>query len=130
GFYRRFIKDFATLTCCLTDLTKDGKRQAWGDEHTIAWKEIQRRLASRPVLTQPDPDRHYFIDTDASNTGIGAVLIQKDDHGHPHPVAYASRKMSPAEVLYSTREQEALAIIFAIEKFNDFVKGRRFTVIT
>ena len=130
GFYRRFIKDFATLTACLTDLTRDGKRQAWEERHTIAWKKVQRRLASKPVLAQPDPDRHYYIDTDASNTGLGAVLIQKDDLGQPHPIAYASRKMSPAEVLYSTREQEALAILFAIDEFNDFVKGRRFTVIT
>ena len=45
-------------------------------------------------------------------------------------MAYASRKMTTTEKLYSTREQEALAIIFAIEKFDEFIKGRRFTVIT
>jgi len=130
GFYRRFIKDFATLTACLTDLTKDGKRREWTDEHTKAWRQLQQRLASQPVLRQPDMDRPFYIDTDASNVGIGAVLIQKDEENCPHPIAYASRKMSPAEVLYSTREQEALAILFGIEKFSDFVKGRKFTVIT
>jgi len=61
---------------------------------------------------------------------VGAILIQKDEDGHPHPVAYASRKMTTAETLYSTREQEALAILFAIEKFDEYVRGRRFTVIT
>ena len=71
-----------------------------------------------------------MIDTDASNAGIGAVVIQKDDDGQAHPIAYASRKMNPAETLYSTREQEALAIIFAIDKFDEFVRGRRFVVVT
>ena len=75
-------------------------------------------------------DRPFYINNDASKVGIGAVLIQKDEENCPHPIAYASRKMSHAEVLYSTREQEALAILFGIEKFSDFVKGRRFTVIS
>ena len=130
GFYRKFIKDFATLSAPLTDLTKEGKRPQWTQVHTDAWQELQRRLASAPVLRQPDPERRFFIDTDASNTGVGAVLLQKDDEGNAHPVAYASRKMTSAEMLYSTREQEALAIIFAIEKFNDHIRGRRFTVVT
>ena len=91
GFYRRFIKDFASLTACLTDLTKDAKRPAWTWKHTKAWRELQQRLATQPVLREPDPDKPYFIDTDASNTGVGAVLIQKDDEGHPHPVAFAAK---------------------------------------
>ena len=66
-----------------------------------------------------------FIDTDASNTGVGAMLIRRDEKGYPHPVAYASRKMTTAEKFYSTREQETLAILFGIEKFDQYVRGRR-----
>ena len=80
-------------------------------------------MASSPVLAQPDPSREYFVDTDASNIGQGAVLVQRDDEGHPHPVAYASRKLTPAEQRYSTREQEALAIVFAIKNLSATSEG-------
>jgi len=56
--------------------------------------------------------------------------MQRSDDGTPHPVAYASRKLTPTEQTYSTREQEALAILFAIEKFDCFLAGRKFTVVT
>jgi len=87
GFYRRFIKDFASLTACLTDLTQEGKRHSWGQEHTDAWKELQRPLTTQPVLRQPELDKHFYVDTDASNTGVVAVRIQRDEKGFPHPIA-------------------------------------------
>ena len=130
GFYRRFVKDFAALTAPLTELTKTTERIAWKSEHTEAWKELQERMASYPILRQPDSTKEYFVDTDASNVGLGAALMQRSEDGTPHPVAYASRKLTPAEQTYSTREQQALAIVFAIEKFDCFLAGRRFTVVT
>jgi hypothetical protein len=117
GFYRKFIRNYAILSATLTDLTKTSQKPVWTEEHTNAWKRIQEGLASAPVLRQPDPDREYLVDTDASNVGVGAVLLQRDDEGKPHPICYASRKLAPAKQRYSTREQEALAIIFAVEKF-------------
>ena len=62
--------------------------------------------------------------------GLGAALLQRGESGILHPAAYASRKLTPVEQTYSTREQEALAIIFAIEKFDCYLVGRRFTVVT
>ena len=87
-------------------------------------------MASKPVLLQPNSAKEFFLDTDASDVGLGAVLVQRDDEGHFHPVAYGSRKLNPAESRYSTREQEALAIVWGIDKFLCFLRGRRFTVIT
>ena len=77
-----------------------------------------------------DSTKEYFVDTDASNIGLGAALMQRSDDGTPHPVAYASRKLTPTEQTYSTREQEALAMLFVIEKFDCFLAGRKFTVVT
>src|SRR3569623_67246 len=130
GFYRRFIRDFATLVAPLTELTKTTERIKWGEEHTVAWRELQKRMTSYPILVQPDHDKEFFVDTDASNVGFGAVLMQRDNDGLPRPIAYASRKLTPAERKFSTREQEALAIVFAIDKFDCFLAGRRFTVVT
>ena len=62
--------------------------------------------------------------------GLGAALLQRGESGILHPAAYASRKLTPVEQTYSTREQEALAVIFAIEKFDCYLVGRRFTVVT
>ena len=114
----------------MTDLTQEGKRHSWGQEHTDAWKELQCRLATQPVLRQPELDKHFYVDTDASNTGVGAVLIQRDGKGFPHPIAYASRKMNTSEKVYSTMDQEALAILFGIGRFDEYLRGRRFTVVT
>jgi hypothetical protein len=130
GFYRRFIRDFASLTAPLADLTKTTERIKWTAQHTQAWQTLQQCMASYPILRQVDPAREFFVDTDASNVGLGAALMQKGDDGVPYPVAYASRKLTPVERTYSTREQEALAIVFAIEKFDCFLDGRRLTVVT
>ena len=130
GFYRKFVRDFATLTAPLTELTKTTERIKWMPEHTRSWKALQQAMATYPILRQPDSGREYFLDTDASNVGLGAALMQRGDDGILHPVAYASRKLTPVEQTYSTREQEALAIVFAIEKFDCYLAGRRFTVVT
>ena len=130
GFYRKFIRGFATVTAPLTELTKTTERIKWTEEHTLAWKALQQAMASYPILRQPESGKEYFVDTDASNIGLGAALLQRGGNGILHPAAYASRKLTPVEQTYSTREQEALAIIFAIEKFDCYLAGRRFTVVT
>ena len=81
GFYRQFVRDFAALTAPLTELTKTTERIAWKDEHTRAWRELQERMASYPVLRQPDSTKEYFVDTDASNVGLGAALMQRSEDG-------------------------------------------------
>ena len=62
--------------------------------------------------------------------GVGAVVLQNDEAGLPRPIQFASRKMTEAESRYATREQEALAIVWGIEEFDDFVRGRTFVVAT
>ena len=130
GFYRKFIRNFASITAPLTELTKLSQRAVWQPIHTEAWKTLQKCLTTYPILKQPDPSKEFIVDTDASNVGIGAVLLQRDEKGDTHPIAYASRKLTPPEQRFSTREQEALAILFAVDKFNVFILGRKFTVVT
>ena len=104
------------MTAPLTELTKTTERIKWTEEHTLAWKALQQAMASYPILRQPESGKEYFVDTDASNIGLGAALLQRGENGILHPAAYASRKLTPVEQTYSTREQEALAIIFAIDR--------------
>ncbi|XP_037521061.1 uncharacterized protein LOC119397715 [Rhipicephalus sanguineus] len=131
GYYREFISDYATLTSPLSDLTRKGlpNNVNWGADQENAFAQLKKRLTTAPILKLPDFERQFVLRTDASDRGIGAVLLQEHDHVL-HPVAYASRKLLPREVAYSTVEKEALALVWGIEKFQVFLYGRRFLVQT
>ena len=69
-------------------------------------------------------DKEFNIETDTSNEGIGAVLSQdyKIEGEVHHPlIAYASCTLTPAERNYSTTDQEGLAVVWAVKKFNSYI---------
>jgi phospholipid-translocating ATPase len=78
---------------------------------------LKKALCSDPVVCSPDFDRHFVLQTDASDRGVGAVLSQVDDNGVDHPVAFFRRKLLPREVHYSTVEKECLSIKLATHAF-------------
>jgi len=73
----------------------------------------------------PNFEQEFVLQTDASNDEIGAILLQ-EELGVKHPVAFASRKLLPREVHYSAIEKECLAIVWAIQKFQNFLYSRTF----
>jgi transposase InsO family protein len=81
------------------------------------------------VLRFPDFQRPFILRTDASATGIGAVLFQKEG-GLDCPIEFASRKLSSAERNYSTIERELLAIVWAVQRWRSYLFGKRFTLFT
>ena len=78
-----------------------------------------------PLLKMPDPSRPFEVIADASQTAVGAVLMQDN-----HPVCYASRKFIPAELNYSITDQEALASIHAIQLWRCYLEGTTFKLVT
>ena len=90
---------------------------------------IKRCLSEAPVLACPNFEIPFVLQTDASNTGLGAVLTQ-DVEGKESVISYASRTLSEAECKYSTTEKECLAIVWAIQKYRPYLEGYKFTVIT
>ncbi len=86
-------------------------------------------LSSEPVLRAPDFSCPFLLQTDASDTGLGAVLSQVQE-GEEHPILYISRKLTPAEKNYATVEKEALAIKWAVLELRYYLLGRRFTLVT
>ena len=106
GYYRDFIPNFAAIAAPLSDLTRKGQpnKVEWGEAQEKAYQTIKSYLTSEPVLRLPDPAKTYFLRTDASNNGIGAVLMQRHDE-KLFPVCYASKKLSSAERNYSTIEK-------------------------
>ena len=132
GYYRRFIPNYATIAAPLSDLTRKSlpKSVIWTVECERAFQQIKDCLCSSPVLYNPDFDREFFVQTDASDRGCGAVLGQTDQDGCEHPVAYFSRKFLPREEKYSAVEKECLAIKCALQAFRIYLLGKRFTVYT
>ena len=75
----------------------------------------------------PDLNKDFVLRTDASNIGLGACLLQYENE-IPYPVSFASRKLKPAELNYSTIEKECLALIWAVERFNYYLLGKKFYI--
>ena len=90
----------------------------WDLQHEAALTKIKEVLSSIPVLSYFDPSKTSTIQADASQHGVGACLLQQEK-----PVAYASRSLLPCESNYAQIEKELLAIIFACEKFHQFIYG-------
>ena len=129
SWYRRFIHNFATIAAPLTALTRKNARWKWGDPEQTAFDQLKRTLTTAPVLACPDFGRQFVLQTDASATGLGAVLTQYFPEGE-RVIAYASRTLQPAERNYSATELECLAVLWGIRRMRDYVEGYHFKVIT
>ena len=97
--------------------------QVWTREADEAVKGIKKAVSSTPVLKYFDETKRVTIQCDASSTGLGAVLLQGGQ-----PVTYASHTLSAAEQNYAQIEKELLAVLFALEKFDQYVYGRHVDV--
>lgn len=129
NFYRRFIEGFSRAAKPLTDLTKKtlGKFQ-WTAEADKAFKTLKAKFTEAPILKHFDPEKQAILETDASDFAIGAVLSQHHDK-RLHPVAFHSRKMSPAEMNYEIHDKEMLAIVVALEDWRHYLQGGKFPVL-
>ncbi|UYV77528.1 K02A2.6-like, partial [Cordylochernes scorpioides] len=129
SYYRRFIPNYAHVAQPLNDLLKKESAFNWNQEEQNAFEALKSALISEPALGHFDYLSPTEIHTDASNYGIGAVLVQIQK-GKERAIAYPSRAFNKAEKNYSTTERECLAIIWAINKFRPYVFGQPFTIVT
>ena len=97
SYYRRFVPLFAKLAHSLHALTRKGAVFDWDSNCQKAFDSLKQRLKEAPVLAYPQFDRNFILETDASGMGLGAVLSQVQEDGKPHPIAFASRALSPCE---------------------------------
>ena len=128
-YYRRFVRDFAKISSPLHAMTKKGEIFRWTDACQEAFQRLKDTLVSAPILAMPSDEGMFLLDTDASNHSVGAVLSQVQD-GAEKVVAYASRKLSNAEVNYCVTRKELLAVVYFVKYFKHYLLGRRFTVRT
>ena len=129
NYYNRFIPSYSTLAAPLHDLTKKSVPNVipWNDECEVSFNNLKQCLGSNPILKLPDINGQFVLRTDASEVGVGAVLLQRYDN-KLFPIHYASRKLNSAERNYAIKERELLAIVWAIKKFGIYPYGREFKI--
>lgn len=135
NFYARFIKNLSTHLAPLYELLKKSKEWNWNESCRKSFKFVKGLLMSTEVLAHYNRDEQLILTCDASARGIGAVLSQPalmpgSRSRCERPVAYASRSLTKAEQQYSQIQKEALAIIYSVKKFHQYLYGRRFLLRT
>ena len=139
NFFRTHVRNFSLISNPLTKLTR--KDTAWKggplpDDAMKAFNELKLALISEPCLAFPKSDRKFTLIVDSAigsatvAGGIGAILCQTDELGHLHPISYASRSLNKHEANYSAFLIELTGCVFGIEHFSNYLKGRRFDLLT
>lgn len=124
-YLSRFIPNLSEVTAPLRVLLKKDVQWHWEHEQVIAFAKLKDVLCNSPVLEYYDVNKSVILSVDASQTGLGAVLIQDG-----HPVAYASKSLSDTERRYAQIEKEMLAIVFGAERFHQYIYNKQVTVET
>ena len=132
NFYRRFVPHAAAVLLPLYDLANVKDKlfsAAWTTTHDTHFQQSKDVLAAATCLAHPSHSAETRINTDASDTAVGAVLQQYID-GVWTPISFFSRKLHPAEAKYSAFDKELLAMYLAVKKFRYFIEGRPFALLT
>ena len=129
NFYRRFIPHFSEIASPLTDLTAKSapNKVIWTDQHQQAFDTLKRVIITYPVLRNPDFEKKIILQTDSSDRGINAVLLQ-EFNCTKLPILFISKKLLFRERQYSTIEKECLAIVRAVSQLREYLEGKQFII--
>ena len=114
----------------LYELTLKNHTWKWTKNCQNSFDKIKRIMASSDVLVHYNPELELKLACDASQIGLGAVLYHVFEDGTERPISYASKVLSKAQRNYSTIHKEALALVFGVQKFYQYLFGRSFTLVT
>ena len=123
NFYRRFIHRYSKICAPLTRLLKKGTSFTISEDAKVAFQSLKDAFTSAPVLSHFVPSRKIVVETDASDVAVAAILSQYDEEGTLVPIAFHSRKMSPAELNYDIYDKELLAIVDAFKSWRPYLEG-------
>ena len=129
NYYRRFLPNLSAKLAPLYKLTEKNQTWYWDEQCESVFEDAKQLLSSDKVLIHYQAKKNVYLRVDASAYGLGAVLCHKVD-GTYKPIAFASRTLQPAEKKYAQIEKEALAIIFGVKRFHNYLYGRHFSICT
>jgi hypothetical protein len=124
GYYRKFVQHYGALSRALTNLLHQ-KSFTWTEAAQEAFDKLKQAMVSTPILAFPDFTKEFIVETDACDTGIGAVLSQDG-----HPIAYFSKGLSIANQSLSTYENEFLAVLMVVDKWRSYLHQNPFIIKT
>lgn len=130
AWYSKFIPNYASLVEPMRALLRKNTTFKWNDEAQKSFDQVKNMVVNSPALKLFDPNKPTVVSTDASDYGLGAVLTQVNEAGEEDTIAFASRSLSDAERKYSIVEKEALACVWAAEKWRVWLWGRKFLLRT
>ena len=130
NYYQKYLPNLSTILAPLHSLLEKGKSWKWNKEHQESFNKSKELLKSSQLLVHYDPEKKLILACDASPYGLGAVLSHRMEDYSEKPIAFASMSLSPAEKNYSQLDKEALAIVFGVKKFHQYVYGRQFVIQT
>ena len=127
GYYRKFIRGFAKVAKPLTLLTRQQVKFEWMPDHQTAFEHLKNAIVQAPILHYPNPNKAYIVYTDALDDACRAQLSQEHD-GTEFPVAFLSHTFSETQCKWSTTEQKAFGVYYAITKWNYYLQGANIIV--
>lgn len=130
NYYRKYLKNFATIAEPLYDLLRSKNEYLnWTEKEDKVFNLIKNMINSDIAVHLPDYSKEFVLSTDASNTGISAVLQQLIDN-ELKVIDWGSKRLSSAEKKYGITEKEFLALAWGVKHFDYFLRGRKFIIRT
>ena len=128
GYYRQYVENFSDRMKPLNEaITR--KEFIWGGEEERAFEDIKNAYRDEQILILIDLEKQIYMHADASDYALGSEISQIDENGKRRPVLFYSRKLTPAEMNYSTADKELLAIVQTMKKFQHYLRGTKYPVI-
>ena len=129
GFYRRFIMGFSKIAKPLYKLLEKDAKFIWDADFQKCFEELKAYLTTAPIVRAPNWQLPFEVMCDASDMAIGAVLRQREG-GNPYVVYYASKTLNETQRNYTTTEKDLLAVVYALQKFRDYLVGSDIIIFT
>lgn len=130
NYYSKFVPHLQTLCAPLHDLLRKGTQWKWTKKEEDIATKLKHYLSTGDTLAHFDSKLPVILTSDASDVGVGAAIFHKYPDGSEKPIAFASRRLDSAERKYSVVDKEALALIFGVTRFNQYLYGRKFEIRT
>lgn len=130
NYLNKYIPHLATLDEPLRELTRKGVTFSWKSCHETSFQSIKQAMSDVSILGFYNTHDRTAVISDASPTGLGAMLVQTDDLGRDRVISFASKSLTATEKRYCQTEKEALGLVWAVEKFQFYLLGRKFDLVT